>query len=205
MAGRASAFVALGLPPGADAAAIEQAYKRLIKQHHPDREGGDSSRAARSTGPTASFAAEERRAIRSSSTATTVRAGGRVWPVAALVAGAALGGMVFAMGPSVPRAGFWAAEAKLPAHHAGARAAPDPIAADLHDDAIDEAVRDAMRLYRHGDEAALAAASRQCQRPLPRRSWHPDAGPLRGLRRCRRGLRRTAIRCGTQGLSLRLR
>ena len=46
MAGRASAFAALGLPPGADAAAIEQAYKRLIKQHHPDREGGDSTRAA---------------------------------------------------------------------------------------------------------------------------------------------------------------
>jgi len=46
MAGRASAFAVLGLQPGADEAAIEQAYKRLIKQHHPDREGGDSIRAA---------------------------------------------------------------------------------------------------------------------------------------------------------------
>src|SRR6476469_7496273 len=46
MAGRASAFAALGLAPGADAAAVEQAYTRLIKQHHPDREGGDSSRTA---------------------------------------------------------------------------------------------------------------------------------------------------------------
>ena len=35
-----------GSSPGADAAAIEQAYKRLIKQHHPDREGGDARRAA---------------------------------------------------------------------------------------------------------------------------------------------------------------
>jgi hypothetical protein len=46
MAGRVSALAVLGLEPGADAAAIEQAYKRLIKQHHPDREGGDSTRAA---------------------------------------------------------------------------------------------------------------------------------------------------------------
>ena len=32
-----------GLEPGADPAAIERAYKRLIKQHHPDREGGDAA------------------------------------------------------------------------------------------------------------------------------------------------------------------
>ena len=46
MADDASAFAALGLEPGANAAAIEQAYKRLIKQHHPDRKGGDARRAA---------------------------------------------------------------------------------------------------------------------------------------------------------------
>ena len=42
----ASAYAALGLTPDADAATIEQAYRRLIKQHHPDREGGDAGRAA---------------------------------------------------------------------------------------------------------------------------------------------------------------
>ena len=46
MAADASAYAALGLEPGADAAAIEQAYRRLIKQHHPDRAGGDARRAA---------------------------------------------------------------------------------------------------------------------------------------------------------------
>ena len=46
MAGIASAYAALGLQPGADAIAIERAYKRLIKQYHPDREGGDPARAA---------------------------------------------------------------------------------------------------------------------------------------------------------------
>jgi len=44
--GDLSAYAALGLKPGADASAVERAYKRLIKQHHPDRPGGDSKRAA---------------------------------------------------------------------------------------------------------------------------------------------------------------
>src|SRR3954447_2887118 len=46
MAEDATACVSLWLEPEADSAAIEQAYKRLIKEHHPDREGGDASRAA---------------------------------------------------------------------------------------------------------------------------------------------------------------
>ena len=46
MAPDASAYSALGLEPGADVFAVERAYKSLIKQHHPDREGGDSARAA---------------------------------------------------------------------------------------------------------------------------------------------------------------
>src|SRR5574338_1048848 len=46
MAGDASAYSALGLQPDADPAAIERAYKRLIKLYHPDREGGDLEKAA---------------------------------------------------------------------------------------------------------------------------------------------------------------
>ncbi|MFL6800545.1 MAG: DnaJ family molecular chaperone, partial [Sphingomicrobium sp.] len=42
----ASAFHALGLEPGADFAAVERAYKALIKRYHPDRQGGDARRAA---------------------------------------------------------------------------------------------------------------------------------------------------------------
>src|SRR5947209_2482029 len=42
----ASAYAALGLEPDADSAQIERAYKRLIKEHHPDRAGGDARRAA---------------------------------------------------------------------------------------------------------------------------------------------------------------
>lgn len=46
MGGEASAYTALGLEPGADAAAIDAAYRSLIKLHHPDRSGGDAERAA---------------------------------------------------------------------------------------------------------------------------------------------------------------
>ena len=35
-----------GFEPGADRAAIEQAYRELIKHYHPDRSGGDAARAA---------------------------------------------------------------------------------------------------------------------------------------------------------------
>src|SRR5688572_8195350 len=46
MSADASIYAALGLEPGADAPAIERAYKELIKKYHPDREGGDARRAA---------------------------------------------------------------------------------------------------------------------------------------------------------------
>jgi curved DNA-binding protein CbpA len=41
-----SAYAVLGLRPGAGRAQVDEAYRRLIKIHHPDRTGGDGSRAA---------------------------------------------------------------------------------------------------------------------------------------------------------------
>jgi hypothetical protein len=167
MAGRASAFAVLGLAPGADAAAVEQAYRRLIKQHHPDREGGDSGRAAEII--------RAYRELRGGKAATdplqfNEDAGHRRttrWPVAALAAGAALGGLVMVMGPSAPLTkDLWAAKAELPARQAASPAnrVPDPITGELHVDAIDAAVREALHLFRTKDELALARASRACQR-----------------------------------------
>jgi hypothetical protein len=46
MAADVTSYAVLGLKPGADRDAIEQAYRRLIKLYHPDREGGDGKRAA---------------------------------------------------------------------------------------------------------------------------------------------------------------
>lgn len=46
MNSRESALAALGLPRGARRTEIDEAYRRLIKLHHPDRSGGDGGRAA---------------------------------------------------------------------------------------------------------------------------------------------------------------
>lgn len=166
MTGRASALAVLGLEPGAGTAAIDAAYRRLIKQHHPDREGGDSSRAAEII-----RAYRELRGGRAASDPLQFNdelAAARKrprWPLAALVAGAGVGALVFAMGPSVPLTfGTWAATAKLPSRSAADLAAPEPMEAKLHVDAIDRAIEEALRLYRTRDEMALVDASRECQR-----------------------------------------
>ena len=166
MAGRASAFAVLGLEPGADAAAIEQAYKTLIKQHHPDREGGDSSRAAEII-----RAYRELRGGKAPSDPLqfnddlSLRRRPR-WPMAALAAGTGVGALMLLMGPSVPLpSAIWATKADLPVHRAAASAiTPDPMGDELHFEAIDGAVREALRMYRTRDEMALAAESRDCQR-----------------------------------------
>ena len=44
--GQYSPYTTLGLRPGADRAAVDEAYRRLMKQHHPDLPGGDADFAA---------------------------------------------------------------------------------------------------------------------------------------------------------------
>jgi hypothetical protein len=46
MTAERSAYAVLGLKPGARRADVDEAYRRLMKEHHPDRTGGDGSRAA---------------------------------------------------------------------------------------------------------------------------------------------------------------
>ncbi len=166
MTGRASAFAALGLAPGADAAAIEQAYKRLIKQHHPDREGGDSTRAAEII-----RAYRELRGGKAASDPLQfndqlgmLRRRSR-WPLAVFAAGALIAAATLTIGRSVPRT-----FAPLPVKPAAAKpniAAPtlsaDSMADPLHLEAIDGAVGQALHLFRTKDEFALANASRDCQ------------------------------------------
>jgi hypothetical protein len=165
MAGRASAFAVLGLDPGADGAAVEQAYKRLIKQHHPDREGGDSTRAAEII--------RAYRELRGGKAANDplqfnddLGSGRRRrrWPIALVAVVAATAGLVVGMGPgATPKP--WAAVAHIPVHLAGAAPVTfDPIGGELHVGAIDGAVRDAVQMYRTRDEFALSNASNECQR-----------------------------------------
>jgi hypothetical protein len=167
MAGRASAFAVLGLEPGADGAAIERAYKLLIKQHHPDREGGNATRAAEIT-----RAYRELRGGKAAADPLQFNEfveGNRWrprWPIAALVGGAGIAALLLMLGSSVPLTGeLWATKAPPPMHHGLAQAMPpDPMADALHLEPIDQAVRQALSLFRTSDEVALAKASDACQR-----------------------------------------
>lgn len=166
MAGRVTSLSVLGLEPGADATAIEQAYKRLIKQHHPDREGGDSTRAAE-----INRAYRELRGGKAANDPLQFNdslAGGRSrarWPIALLaMVVAAAGGFVLGTGPGGTFR-LWGAGTRTPVHRAAAAPiAPDPIAGSLHVADIDAAVGNAVRLSRTKDEVALAIVSSDCER-----------------------------------------
>lgn len=162
----ASAYEALGLEPGADDAAVERAYKRLIKKYHPDRAGGDPARAAE-----INRAYLELRGPRSSSRELVLheeddapfrpsRAG---WVAAALVLAVASLALVIvsALPAGRPSAAPPAAER---------RSAPvrpdDPMDQPLVEEAIEQGIRAAVRVAQSSDELALANASRECHREL---------------------------------------
>jgi hypothetical protein len=159
------AYASLGLEPGANSEAIERAYKRLIMQHHPDREGGNARRAA-----------EINRAYRE----LRSRAGpaalefnsddglGDDRPVRTAIfflAAAGLLAMLLVMGPIRSVAPVRPAAAVPPPQ----TRQPDPGDAmdrPLEIAAIDGAIRDARRVARFSDELGLAGASRECHRRL---------------------------------------
>ena len=168
MAEDGSAYAALGLEPDADSAAIEQAYKRLIKEHHPDREGGDARRAA-----------EINRAYRELRTSRNLkdplelneewlgdeRARRRGWLGFAAVAVVTAAGLLFLAGPLGPSADA----GRSPALHRGmvhGHATADPMDQPLHVAAITASARRAEYLAHTRDEMALASASRDCHHEL---------------------------------------
>jgi hypothetical protein len=164
----ASAYAALGLDPGADWAAIERAYKRLIKRHHPDRAGGNTGRAAEIT-----RAYRELRAAHSARDELVFddeweRAGGagNVWIRAAIAAAIAVVCLVVATGPVaalIDRLSATAAPARVQVDEP---LADDPMDGPLVEAAVDAAVADASRIARGSDEISLAARSRDCHRDL---------------------------------------
>jgi hypothetical protein len=161
----------LGLEPGAGPAAIDQAYKRLIKQHHPDREGGDATRAA-----------EINRAYRELRKAGLLSGGfergpldlhehpaekgnaANRWILGAMLMIAAVGALALAFGPLKPLGKSGAA---APPAHVSARARSlDAMDRPLVAGVIDSAVWDARQLSRTSDEMALAQSSAACHHEL---------------------------------------
>jgi hypothetical protein len=167
MAGDASAYAALGVEPGADSTTIEQAYKRLIKEHHPDRAGGDARRAAE-----INRAYRELRAARNLKDPLELNeqwpgapGDGRGWAAAALIVLVAVGLLLLLTGPLsrlVASEGVRVAAGRDKALAAGA----DPMDQPLHVAAIDGAAQHALHLARTADEMALASASRDCHHQL---------------------------------------
>jgi len=167
MAGDGSAYAALGLEPGADSATIEQAYRKLIKEHHPDRKGGSSKRAAEII-----EAYRELRAGRNLKDPLELNdewgmpaRGSRAWVAVALLLIVGLGLLLVAPGP-ISSLTQLAKHRSGSTHRTVGTAATDPMDQPLHVEAIDGAALQALQLAHTKDEMALASASRDCHHLL---------------------------------------
>lgn len=168
MAGEASAYAVLGVEPDADSAEIEQAYRRLIKQHHPDRDGGDASRAAE-----INRAYGELRRTRDlkdplefNLPLAAERHSAGFWMTVFLVAVLGAGAWLWSQGDFPPLAATEApVRAAVPVRHTRAER-DDVMDQPLNLGAIQAAAGEALRISRTGDEMALADATRDCQREM---------------------------------------
>lgn len=163
MGGMRDDLAILGLEPGADRRAIDDAFKTLMKAHHPDRAGGDGARAAEII--------RAYRSLRPGAMGTSVvefwerpaQHGARwrwLWLGAGgLIAAAILAAMVDPTSHSGPaRIGADVAEG-LGLDRSGDTGT---ISRRLNDDVIAKAVDDARIMAERGDEMDLAQASREC-------------------------------------------
>jgi hypothetical protein len=167
MAGDASAYAALGVEPNADSATIEAAYKRLIKKHHPDREGGNSGRAAEIIRAYREIRAERnlRDPLELNDDGPVAPTGGRVWIIIALLLAFGVGLLVLTQ-PSLSN-GASASGSRIAGDRLrGATTGADPMDQPLNTAVIDGSVRNALQLARTSDEMALATASRDCHHAL---------------------------------------
>ncbi len=168
------AFAVLGLRPGAGRAEIDQAYRRLIKRHHPDYAGGDASRAADINRAYSELRTLTREALRPNPAPAMPIQDYRRPPsswrglmvVAAAIGAALLLARGAAMTESTPSwARFESAETSAAmAESRAVRASresfslEEPLAKKL----IDGSVDDAMRLHADKDPVVAAQFSRDC-------------------------------------------
>jgi len=162
-----SVFAVLGLDPDADDAAIERAYRRLIKRHHPDRSGGDNARATEINRAYHELRAERdlRDPLDFNETDEPLRRERRVWLLLALVLTVASLFLLWRASPTHIPFGSVAmpAPTRSPAGKQGELGTMDrPLA--LAD--IDRATADAARLRQTSDEMTMANHSRACHQTL---------------------------------------
>ncbi len=181
MVADASAYAVLGLEPGADPKEIERAYKALIKQYHPDREGGDARRAAeinRAYRDLRWLREDEEWIFEEGTDPAEPSSTGLPW--ARVAAGIALGIVLLASftGP-VRRAVGQLSGATASTGQTGrvgpTADAPDVMNRPLDLAAVNGGVEAAVRIARSQDEMALASASRDCHHEL---RLNPSLGQL---------------------------
>ena len=179
MTGRQSAYAQLGLKPGADRAQIDEAYRRLIKLHHPDRPGGDGERAAQITRayrelrkqPPATLPVK----VQPSFPVRSRRPRFRLRALAAicLSAGAIL---FFSRNPRLFRS-IESASAMTALPTSKDESSPrsitplDDLQEPLSNSAIDRSAADALNLYQRSNSESLAGYSRGCESEF---RDHPD-------------------------------
>ena len=164
MAADVSPYAALGLDEGADDGEIERAYKRLIKQHHPDREGGDSARAAEINQAYRELHGERNLKHPLELHDDWIARPGKapVWLAIAVLLAAATGFLLLGQGPL----GALASRPKAESFRKATTARADPMDQPLHTVAIANAAREALRLSKMSDEMRLATMSRDCHHAL---------------------------------------
>lgn len=168
MGGDTSAYSALGLEPGAEWAAIERAYRQLIKQHHPDRAGGDVGRASEINRAYRDLRTQfaQRDSLEFNHAPPTVAADQPWRRMAFAIGGLIVLGLLLAanMLSGDRRRGPSPILSSSPA--AALAGGADPIGEPLHSDLINASVSQALALSRSSDEMAMAAASRDCHHRL---------------------------------------
>ena len=156
-------FATLGLEPGADRDTIERAYRRLIKHHHPDREGGDTARAADITRAYRELREQRMGGIEFHDQVAVAPARfSGVWMMVALI----LAGASLALIYSVAQGSFlverkMGGTARVLVPSAAGRTA-EPMKQPIDDATVAAAITDARRIASNGDEMVLTNASRAC-------------------------------------------
>ena len=169
MAGDASAYAVLGLRPGANSATIEQAYKRLIKEYHPDRSGGNVERAAEITRAYRELRAEcglkEPLELFDDDLPPGTRS--RRWIAVGLVVAISVAALMV-IGGKLPlfSESFAVGDPRPSSIRPGKGSTTDPIDQPLHFAEIDGSARSALQIARTRDEMALSKASSDCHRQL---------------------------------------
>ena len=184
----ASAYEALGLEPGADRTAVEEAYRRLIKRYHPDRSGGDARRAAeinqayfelrrqQDLDPPVAYAEAQPRAAPArpfrSARARPPRRGRRrhrFWPLMLLLLACWALIERQRLAEQVPR---WidtlsALQSPVLASGGGTvRLDTSAVDGPLEEGVISDSINQVLELADRGDEHGLAQRSRECHRRL---------------------------------------